>query len=119
MKNSERVAGANAISTAALRATKVYRCGNLEIDSETLEIRRNCVVISVEPKVYRLLLYLVRHQDRVVTKQELLDGIWAGLTVSESALSRCVSLARRAAGRAATIRNYYGYGYRLIPELVS
>jgi DNA-binding winged helix-turn-helix (wHTH) protein len=118
VKNNEPVAGGTA-SPAALSATKVYRCGNLEIDPDKLEIRRDREVISAEPKVYNLLLYLVRHQDRVVSKQELFDGIWAGLTVSESALTRCVSLARRAAGRAAKIRNYYGYGYRLIPELTS
>ena len=40
------------------------------------ELRRNSELIAVEPQVYDLLLYLVQHRDRVVTKDDLIASVW-------------------------------------------
>jgi DNA-binding response OmpR family regulator len=37
------------------------------------------------PKAFDLLTFLVQHRDRVVTKDDLLQGVWGGRIVSESA----------------------------------
>ena len=37
--------------------------------------------------MFDVLLYLIRHRDRVVTKAELLDNVWGDRFVSESALA--------------------------------
>jgi DNA-binding winged helix-turn-helix (wHTH) protein len=33
-------------------------------------------VVDIEPKVFDVLRFLIAHRDRLVTKEELLDGVW-------------------------------------------
>src|SRR4051794_16930886 len=93
-----------------------------EIDLERLELRRAGALVAIEPQVFDVLVYLVRHRDRVVTKEELLDEVWGDRFVSESALSSRIKAARRAIGDdGATqriIRTLHGHGYRLVADVV-
>ena len=52
----------------------------------------------VEPQVFDVLVHLLRHRDRVVSKEELLDEVWGDRFVSESALTSRIKAARRAIG---------------------
>ena len=52
--------------------------------------------VPLRPKVYGVLRYLVRHPDRIVTKDELLDAIWADTVVGDSVLKVCVRELRNA-----------------------
>ena len=52
--------------------------------------------VQVEPKVLRLLLYLIENRNRLVRKQELLDKVWPDAMVTENALTRVVGLLRKA-----------------------
>jgi DNA-binding winged helix-turn-helix (wHTH) protein/pSer/pThr/pTyr-binding forkhead associated (FHA) protein len=70
--------------------------GDFELDEARFELRLRGRVVAVQPKVLDLVLYLARHRDRVVTKDELLETVWKGITVTEASLSQAVSLARRA-----------------------
>ena len=54
--------------------------------------------MHVEPQVFDLLLYLVRNRDRVISKDEMLEAVWGGRTVSESTLSTRINATRRAIG---------------------
>jgi DNA-binding winged helix-turn-helix (wHTH) protein len=54
--------------------------------------------VVVEPRVFDFLVYLVQHPERVVTKDELLQAVWGGHIVSESAITNRVNAARRAIG---------------------
>src|SRR5262249_33621638 len=60
---------------------------DFEVDTPAYELRRGDEVIALEPQVFEVLAHLVRHHDRVVTKEELLDSIWGDRFVSESALT--------------------------------
>jgi DNA-binding winged helix-turn-helix (wHTH) protein len=66
------------------------------LDSERRELRRGNVTLSLEPKVFDLLAYLLEHRDRVVSRDELIASVWNGRIVSESALSSCINAARMA-----------------------
>lgn len=94
----------------------IFRFGRYEIDSGRYELRRAGKAVSIEPKVLDLVLYLVRARDRLVTKQELLDALWPGVHVTESNLTRAVSLARAALGDSArahaVVETVSGRGYR-------
>ena len=70
--------------------------GECEIERERFALLRRGRPVKVEPKVFDVLLYLVDHRDRVVTKHELLDALWPGEAVSDSVLPRCVAAVRRA-----------------------
>ena len=52
--------------------------------------------MAIEPQVFDLLVHLVRNHDRIVTKDELIEVVWKGRLISETALSSRISAARRA-----------------------
>ena len=74
------------------------RLGNLELDAARFELRREGQTVPVEPQVLELLLYLVAHRDRAVTRTELFDNLWKGRVVSDSALNSRIKAARSAIG---------------------
>ncbi len=92
-----------------------------ELDEGLFQLRRGGSRVKIEPKVFDLLLHLVRHRDRVLSKDELLDAVWPGEAVSESVLPHCVAAARRAIGddrvRQRTIQTIHGRGYRFVARV--
>src|SRR5215831_12161947 len=62
------------------------------------ELRRNSELIAVEPQVYDLLLYLVEHRDRVVTKDDLVASVWGGRVTSDATLTSRIYAVRKAVG---------------------
>jgi DNA-binding winged helix-turn-helix (wHTH) protein len=96
------------------------RFGDCELSVERIELRRGGEIIGLEPQVFDVLAYLLRHRERVVPKTELLDQIWGNRFVSESALSSRIKSARRAVddtGRdQRVIKTIYGRGYRFVAD---
>ena len=92
------------------------RFGDFEIVPEAYELRRGGVLVHLEPRVFEVLAYLIAHRDRVAAKQELLERLWPGEFVTESALSRAVRDARRALGDTGAkerwIQTVHGRGFR-------
>ena len=95
-----------------------YEFEDFELDTDAFELRRAGEPVRVERQVFDVLLHLVRHRDRVVTKEELLDEVWGDRFVSESALTSRLKAARRALGddgrRQRCIRTVHGRGYRFV-----
>jgi TolB-like protein/Flp pilus assembly protein TadD len=52
--------------------------------------------VALEPQVFDLLVYLVRNRGRVVSKDDLIDRVWGGRIVSDSALTTRLNAARKA-----------------------
>ena len=96
----------------------IYEFDDCAVDSERFELRRGGAVEHVEPQVFDVLLYLIRHRDRVVTKAELLDNVWGDRFVSESALASRLKSARRGVGddgaAQRVIRTVFGRGYQFV-----
>jgi len=59
-------------------------------------IRLNGTAARLEPKAMEVLVCLARHDGNVVSKEELIGEVWAGLFVSDDVLTRCVSDLRKA-----------------------
>lgn len=75
--------------------------------------------IPLQPRVFDLLVYLVRHRDRVISKDELLEAVWPDVTVTDNSLQRAVSSLRaalRTGGMEGAIRNLPGKGYRFFVD---
>jgi adenylate cyclase len=85
------------------------------------EVRRGDRLVAVEPQVFDVLVYLIRHRNRVVSRDDLLEGIWGGRIVSESTLSSRVNSARGAIGdsgdRQQWIRTIARRGFRFVGEV--
>lgn len=96
----------------------MYRFGECEIDAAVRELRRRGELVHLEPQAFDLLVLLIDQRDRVVSKAELLDGVWGHQFVSEANLTTRVKEARRAVGddgtRQGLIRNVRGRGYRFV-----
>ena len=56
----------------------VLRFGDHVLDIERRELRRGAEPVALEPQVFDLLVYLVRNRDRVVSKDDLIEGVWVG-----------------------------------------
>jgi len=54
----------------------VLRVGNLELDRLSHEVRRGDEDISLQPREFRLLEYLMQHAGQVVTRTMLLENVW-------------------------------------------
>ncbi|TCC46505.1 alpha/beta fold hydrolase [Kribbella capetownensis] len=92
--------------------------GDLEFDPALFEIRRAGVPVPLEPQAFDVLAYLVSHRDRVVAKEELMDGVWGGRFVTEAAVTSRIKQVRRALGddghSQRMIRTLHGRGYRFV-----
>lgn len=92
-----------------------YRFGEFELNEDTRGLRLAGNEIEVQPLVFDFLVLLLRHQDRALSKAELLDALWPGVTVTEASLQRVASLARgilRQGGMEGALRNLPRFGYR-------
>ena len=56
--------------------TTPLQVGDLTVDLLSREVRRANQLISLQPREYRLLLYLVQHANQVVTRTMLLETVW-------------------------------------------
>ncbi len=74
----------------------LYRFGCFELHATEFRLRIEGITVPLEPKALHLLLFLVTRPGRLVRKQELLDELWPDVAVTDNALTRCVTLLRRA-----------------------
>ena len=99
----------------------VFGFGDHVLDTERRELRRGAELIALEPQVFDLLVYLVRNRGRVVSKADLIDGVWGGRIVSDSALTTRLNAARKAvndSGEAQrVIRTLARKGVRFVAEV--
>lgn len=54
----------------------IYRCGDLEVDCNRHIVMRSGNKIELSAKEYQLLLYLVRNQGIVVTREQIESNLW-------------------------------------------
>jgi adenylate cyclase len=96
----------------------IYVFGDCELDLGLHELRFEGQVRAVEPQVFDLLAYLIKHRDRLVDKDELNEKIWHGRFVSDASLTTALKQARQAIGdsgqKQALIKTFPRRGYRFV-----
>ena len=68
------------------------------LDCTALQLQGPAGPVALRPKTFEVLQFLVEHPGRVVTREEILDAIWPGVTVTEELITQCVSEVRQALG---------------------
>lgn len=95
-----------------------YRFGTFVLVPETRELLAAGVARPIEPQVFDLLHHLVKERERVVATEELIEAVWNGRIVSDSAVSARISAARSAIGddgaRQQWIRTVPKRGFRFV-----
>ena len=98
-----------------------YQFDTVEVQPAAFAVLRDGRPVDLEPKAVRVLLYLIEHRDRAVTKDELIESVWEGTAVTDNALTRIVAQIRRElsddARQARYIQTLPTMGYRFIAEL--
>jgi DNA-binding winged helix-turn-helix (wHTH) protein/tetratricopeptide (TPR) repeat protein/TolB-like protein len=77
-------------------SNSVYRFGEYELRVRARALFRQGVGVPLPSKTFEVLLYLVANSGRVVTKDELLKGVWPDSFVEESNLTQHVFRLRKA-----------------------
>ena len=60
----------------AVPETQKLRAGDLELDESRWTIHRAGQPVELSPTEFRLLAYLMRHEGRVLTREQLLENVW-------------------------------------------
>jgi TolB-like protein/Tfp pilus assembly protein PilF len=99
----------------------IYQFDDYSLDVDRQELRRGTELVDVEPQVLDLLQYIIRHRERVVSKDDLIEHVWHGRIVSESTLTSRITAARQAIGDSGDhqrlIRTVARKGIRFVGEV--
>lgn len=100
----------------------VLAFGDFEVDLDLFHLRRCGQRIEIGTKAFDLLVYLINHRERVVSKAELLANVWHAQALSNSAIPTAVLELRKRlgddSGAPRFILNTPGRGYRFIAGVV-
>ncbi len=70
-----------------LQTSFTFRFADVEVREPELRVIRSGEPLAIEPKAFRVLIYLLRHAGRLVAKEELLTAVWGDVAVTENSLS--------------------------------
>src|SRR4030095_15865707 len=76
----------------------LHRFGQFALDSRKRTVSRADSPVSLTPKAFDVLLFLVQNPNRLVTKEELLQAVWGDTFVEEGNLTQYISHLRKALG---------------------
>jgi DNA-binding winged helix-turn-helix (wHTH) protein/tetratricopeptide (TPR) repeat protein len=79
-----------------VRKSPVITFPPFQLDAENQRLWRDDQLITLSPKPFAVLLYLLQRQGQLVSKGELLDACWPDTTVTDTVLKVCVRQIREA-----------------------
>lgn len=104
-----------------MRLAEIYEFGDVSVDLRRMAVVRKGEPISLEPKTFDVLRFLIEHRDRLVTKDELLDAVWKDTFVTPNVLTRAIAQLRKALGddafEARYVETVSKRGYRFIADV--
>ncbi|MGI9317304.1 MAG: winged helix-turn-helix domain-containing tetratricopeptide repeat protein, partial [bacterium] len=99
----------------------IYQFGRCLIDSDKHELQVSGINRHIEPQVFDLILHLVEQGGEVVSQDALIENVWRGRVVSDSAISVRINAARKAVGddgnKQEIIRTVPRRGFRLVADI--
>lgn len=101
-----------------LQGNKIITCQDIDIDTETMEVKASDKVLDLTRKEYELLLYFVVNKNRVLTKQSIAEHLWGdyidALDSFDFVYQHIKNLRKKLseAGAKDSIQTMYGSGYK-------
>jgi DNA-binding response OmpR family regulator len=96
---------------------EIYAFGDVEVDFQRAEVRRNGTVVELTPIEFRLLSVFVKSRGRVLSREQLLTGAWDSTIFASDRVvdNHIANLRRKIESDPAApcyLRNVRGLGYR-------
>jgi two-component system alkaline phosphatase synthesis response regulator PhoP len=102
--------------SAGAAAPETYRFGEMEVNFTRCELRRRDALVDVTPVEFKLLSTFIRSRGRVLSRQQLLDQVWADATCGDRVIDTHVSNLRKKIepdpGQPRYLVSVRGMGYR-------
>jgi len=97
--------------------TECYRFGEVEVDFQRGELRRNGIPVELTPIEFKLLSLFIRSRGRVLSRDRLLAGAWGADTFASDRIvdNHIANLRKKIEpdpGNPQFLRNLRGLGYR-------
>ena len=100
----------------------ILRFANCELDCNRQRLIRDGQTVAVEPQVFDLIHLLAENSNRLVTRDEIVERVWAGRIVSDGAISARIASARKAVGDNGTdqkiIRTVQRRGLQMVVQVI-
>jgi Tol biopolymer transport system component/DNA-binding winged helix-turn-helix (wHTH) protein len=101
----------------------IFQFDDIQVREREFTVTRAGETLSVEPKAFRVLTFLLRNPQRLITKDELLAAVWDDCTVSENALARAIARLRQVLGDSSREPRYiatvHSIGYRFVCDMTA
>jgi len=101
-----------------METLEIFQFGEFEIDPGSRSVSRGKESLVLSRRAFDVLLYLVRHSGKILSKEELLRNVWPDSFVDENSLAQSISVLRKALGEKPGENGYIltlpGRGYQFI-----
>jgi DNA-binding winged helix-turn-helix (wHTH) protein/Tol biopolymer transport system component len=101
--------------------SQIFRVSGVEVHEGEFCLYKEGEKLAVEPKTFHLLLYFLRHPQRLIPKEELLNAVWGGAAVTENSLAQNIAKLRRQLGDDSRDPRYIEtvatVGYRFVSDV--
>ena len=101
----------------------VFKFGDYEVRESEFVLTRAGESLPVEPKAFRVLVYLLKNPGRLITKDEIVAAVWSQTSVSDNSLTRSIATLRRLLGDDPREPRYIStvqtVGYRFLPPVTA
>lgn len=92
------------------------------LDTDVAELVHGAAEVALEPRTFDLLVFLISNRERVVTKEDIINGVWGGRFTSDAALTTCVKSLRKAlqddCDQQRYIKTLRGRGFRFVADVI-
>src|SRR5215471_14877924 len=78
----------------AVQLHNKYLLGEFELDCDKYLLKHHNQNVHLTELPFQVLLYLVEHRERYVSRNELLEKFWQGSDAYEETLTKCISTIR-------------------------
>jgi DNA-binding winged helix-turn-helix (wHTH) protein len=79
----------------------LYLFEDFVLDTKRRELRRGTTLLSIEPKVFDLLAFIILNRERVVSRDDLLSSVWDRRIVAQASVRSPMARSRLCTGRGA------------------
>ncbi len=77
-------------------ASRTYRFDDFTLETREHRLRQQGREVFLRPKAFETLLHLVSRHGHLVMKEELIDRVWSGTSVTDAVLTHCIAEVRKA-----------------------